>query len=162
MKKIIIVRHAKSSWGYNVIDHERPLSGRGKNDAEQVSRYLISYNLSPELILSSDAVRAKTTAEIFMENLKFNGKIIQLNHDLYDFAGHNLLRIIKDCNDSIHTLMVFGHNYAITAFVNTYGNKPIDNVPTSGVVVIEFDMATWKNLKPGNTTLTVFPRDLGH
>ena len=56
--------------------------------------------------------------------------------------------------------MLFGHNYAITAFVNTYGDKYIDNVPTSGLVAIEFDMDHWNELKPGKTLITLFPRDL--
>jgi phosphohistidine phosphatase len=160
MKKIIIVRHAKSSWEYDVIDHERPLNNRGIEDARMVSIELIGHKLNPDLILSSDAMRAKTTASIFVKNLNFNNNTVHLNHDLYDFSGHNLLKVIKNCDDSIKTLMVFGHNHAITAFVNSYGNKNIDNVPTSGVVILTFEIENWKDLKPGKTALTVFPRDL--
>lgn len=160
MKNIILVRHAKSSWKYNVIDHERPLNERGHNDANMVSNNLINSNLSVNLILSSDAVRAKTTADIFISNLKINKNIVQFNHDLYDFAGSNLIKTIKACDDSIKNLMIFGHNHAITAFVNTYGNQYIDNVPTCGVVIINFDIDNWNNLTQGKTTKTLFPRDL--
>tara|TARA_R110002096_G_scaffold236941_2_gene427722 strand:+ start:596 stop:1081 length:486 start_codon:yes stop_codon:yes gene_type:complete len=160
MKQLILVRHAKSSWKHDVIDHERPLKNRGFNDAEIVSNYLKNSALNVDLVLSSDAMRAKTTAGIFISNLEINEEIFNLNHDLYDFSGENLVKTIKQCDDKITNLMVFGHNHAITAFVNTFGNTYINNVPTSGVVVIEFKINSWKNLNKGKTTKIVFPRDL--
>ncbi|GAA3608608.1 histidine phosphatase family protein [Flavivirga amylovorans] len=160
MKKLILVRHAKSSWKHNVIDHERPLNERGFKDADLVSDNLKATGLNVDLVLSSDAMRAKTTADIFTSNLNINASIVHLNHDLYDFSGGNLIEVIKACNDSVNTLMLFGHNHAITAFVNTYGSISIDNVPTSGVVIIQFDIVNWKKLKEGKTIQTLFPRDL--
>ena len=76
------------------------------------------------------------------------------------FQGENLLQVIKNCDDTVNNLMVFGHNHAITAFVNTYGDKFIDNVPTCGVVIIEFNINNWKDLKKGKTVKTLFPKDL--
>lgn len=160
MKKLILVRHAKSSWKHDVIDHERPLKSRGFNDAELVSNHLKNSELSIDFVLSSDAMRAKTTASIFVSNLEISQEIFGLNHDLYDFSGENLIITIKQCDDKISNLMIFGHNHALTDFVNTFGNKYIDNVPTCGVVVIEFEINSWKNLTQGKTTKTVFPRDL--
>ncbi|MDO5980691.1 SixA phosphatase family protein [Flavivirga spongiicola] len=160
MKKLILIRHAKSSWKHNVIDHERPLNDRGFKDANLVSNDLKERPLNIDLVLSSDAMRAKTTANIFVSNLKIDTGIVHLNHELYDFSGTNLIEVLKACDDSVNTLMLFGHNHAITAFVNTYGDSYIDNVPTSGVVVIDFDIANWKNLNKGKTVRTLFPRDL--
>ena len=160
MKKIILIRHAKSSWKHNVIDHDRPLNKRGFEDANLVSISLKESHLNIDLVLSSDAMRAKTTANIFISNLDIDTSMVHLNHELYDFSGTNLIEVIKACDDSINTLMLFGHNHAITAFVNTYGDSYIDNVPTSGVVVIEFDIINWKNLNKGKTIQTLFPRDL--
>lgn len=160
MKTLILVRHAKSSWKHNVIDHERPLNNRGKNDALMLSKHLKSKSLKIDLVLSSDALRAKTTAGIFMDNLNINQEIFSLNHNLYDFSGENLTQVIKECDDSINYLMLFGHNYAITSFVNTYGDKYIGNVPTCGVTIIEFKIDFWKNLNQGKITSTLFPRDL--
>jgi len=160
MKKLILVRHAKSSWKHNVIDHERPLNDRGLNDANRVSSAISNNFLSINLILSSDAMRAKTTANIFVSNLGFKKEDIFLNHDLYDFEGRSLLRVIKNCNNSVNNLMVFGHNHAITAFVNTFGNKYIENIPTCGVVIIEFDINDWKELKKGKTIFSLFPKNL--
>jgi len=159
MRKITLVRHAKSSWEYNLTDHERPLNQRGINDAHIVSKAI--YNkIKPDLILSSDAVRAKTTAQIFVSNLKIDSENIHLNNVLYDFSGNDLMRVIKNCDNSVGELMIFGHNNAITNFVNAFGSVYIDNVPTSGVTIIEFEIENWKDLKKGKTLETIFPRDL--
>lgn len=159
MKKLILIRHAKSSWEYNVKDHERPLNTRGLKDASAVSGELKGL-FYPDLVLISSAIRTQETATIFISNLKISEKIIQSNHDLYDFSGSDLLKVIKTCNNSIKELMIFGHNHAITAFVNSYGDLTIDNVPTCGVAVLEFEIDNWSDLKPGKTLKTLFPRDL--
>ena len=160
MKKIVLIRHAKSSWEYSVTDHQRPLSSRGFNDAELISKVLKNANFNIDLLISSDALRAKTTADIFVKELDINTKKVCLNSDLYDFSGSNLVRIIKTCTDSVKTLMIFGHNNAITNFVNNYGDSYIDNVPTCGVTVLNFNINAWNDLKKGVTIKTLFPRDL--
>lgn len=158
-KKIIIVRHAKSSWETQVTDHKRPLIERGINDAHLVSSSL-NNQVNPDHILSSDANRAKSTAHIFMGNLNRSINDICFNPDLYDFSGENLVKVVKSCDDIHNEIMVFGHNHALTFFVNKYGNKHIFNVPTSGVVIIEFDINHWNDLKQGKTIKTIFPKDL--
>lgn len=160
MKKLILVRHAKSSWEFNVIDHERPLNERGISDANIVSKSLKINSLDIDLILCSDALRTTTTAKIFTLNLNLSQVKFEFNHDLYDFSGSNLLKVIKAVQDDINTLMVFGHNHAITAFVNTFGDKNIDNVPTCGVTILEFNINSWQDLNKGKTVSTLFPRDL--
>ncbi|KAA5821490.1 histidine phosphatase family protein [Algibacter amylolyticus] len=160
MKKLILIRHAKSSWEFNLNDHERPLKSRGVTDANLVSKKLCYALKTIDLVLCSDAQRTKLTAEIFISALGIEENLVKFNPNLYDFSGENLVRIVKDVHDSVNNLMVFGHNHAITAFVNTFGTKHIDNVPTSGVVIIEFDIEKWSALKPGKTLKTIFPRDL--
>ncbi|GAA4808847.1 SixA phosphatase family protein [Litoribaculum gwangyangense] len=160
MKKIVIVRHAKSSWEHNVSDHERPLNKRGLDDANLISKVLKGDDIALDLVLSSDANRALTTAKIFLKNLNIKEHIFHLNHDLYDFSGNDFIRVVKNCDSKVNNLMLFGHNHAITAFVNSYGDIFIDNVPTCGVVIIEFDISSWKDLKKGKTLKTTFPRNL--
>ena len=160
MKNLYLVRHAKSSWKYDVSDHERPLKKRGTSDAHLVSNYLKDKIKNPDLVISSDANRAKTTAEIFTSNLGINGSLIQYDHELYDFSGFKLINVIKECNDAVNTLMIFGHNYALTHFVNEFGDKYVDNVTTSGFTHIVFNIDSWMDLNKGKTLLTVFPRDL--
>lgn len=160
MKKLILVRHAKSSWKHNVIDHERPLNNRGNNDAEIVSNKLKESCLKIDKVLSSDAVRAKTTANYFILNLNLDKNLMELDHNLYDFSGCNLIKTIKGVDASVNNLMVFGHNHAITDFVNTYGSKYIENVPTCGVIIIDFNIDDWADLNKGKTICTVYPKDL--
>lgn len=160
MKKLILIRHAKSSWEFDVIDHERPLNERGKSDALEVSKQLKKLKPKVEALVCSDAVRTRATADYFISSINIDSKIVSYSHDLYDFDGRLLIEKIKGCDSSINHLMVFGHNHAITSFVNSYGNQYIENVPTCGVTIIEFDMDSWTDLKQGVTVSTIFPRDL--
>ncbi len=160
MKKLILIRHAKSSWEYDVIDHERPLKKRGINDAHLIAKKLMDLNFEIDKVLVSDATRTRLTAEIILPALNIPENIISYHHKLYDFSGRDLVDVIKNCDTTANTLMVFGHNHAITAFVNTFGNIFIDNVPTCGVVVIEFQTNTWTEIISGETIYTIFPRDL--
>ena len=157
-KRIIIVRHAKSSWQYDVRDHERPLSDRGIKDAHKISHECRKI-LNPDLIISSDATRARTTASIFISNLLIEKKVVHLNPNLYDFSGEKLIEVIKAFQNELNEILIFGHNHAITFFVNKFGDKYFDNVPTCGLVIIEFDINQWNDLKKGKTIKTMFPRD---
>ncbi len=158
MKQLILIRHAKSSWEFDVIDHDRPLNARGINDAQLISKHIGP--LAPDLILCSDAKRTRETANIFISNLNLNTSNFKLSHDLYDFSGNLLVDTIKATPDSINTLMVFGHNHAITNVVNQYGSVSIGNVPTCGVVIINLAIDSWHQLKKGITSKTLFPKEL--
>lgn len=160
MKTLLLVRHAKSSWEHDVIDHERPLNERGIKDAGIVSHHLKKSDPTIEAVLCSDSTRTRDTAAIFFKNLELDASLLQLNHDLYDFAGSNLLRVIEESDNTVNNLMVFGHNHAITSFVNSYGSVFIENVPTCGVVQIEFNSPNWKGLTKGKTLNTLFPKEL--
>lgn len=160
MKKVVLIRHAKSSWEYNLPDHKRPLNERGFKDANLLSLAVKLNFERPDAAFSSHAVRAKTTAEIFMKNLEIAPSFLKINTELYDFSGNGLVSVIKQLPDTMQSVMLFGHNHAFTYFVNAYGNLHIDNVPTCGLVIIEFDIDKWSNLSKGNTTFTLFPREL--
>jgi phosphohistidine phosphatase len=160
MKKLILIRHAKSSWKFDVIDHERPLNDKGLFDSGLVSDLLKNKEIEVDCVMISDALRTKLTSEIILPKLNINENKIVFSHDLYDFSGGNLIQTIKNCDNSVKTLMVFGHNHAITSFVNTYGSLHIDNVPTCGVVIIEFNIDKWNELNQGETIETIFPKDL--
>lgn len=160
MKTLTLVRHAKSSWDFDVDDKDRPLKLRGIQDAHLVSSHVKDKLLAPEVVFSSIANRALHTCAIFTRNLNLSYEKVNIVDDMYDFSGSLLIETIKSCDDEITNLMVFGHNYAITSFVNIYGSTYIDNVPTSGVVVIKFDVSSWEEIDSGDTVLTVFPKDL--
>ncbi|HPF10226.1 MAG TPA: histidine phosphatase family protein [Flavobacteriaceae bacterium] len=160
MKTLYMVRHAKSSWEFDVIDHKRPLKERGKNDATLVSQYVVNHFKRPDHIATSDAERALATAHYFQEVFKVEGAHFEITHNLYDFSGHKVMETVKGLPDDCDTVMIVGHNHAFTSIANMLGNKYIDNVPTCGFVQIEFGENQWGNITTGKTIATVFPRDL--
>lgn len=160
MKRLILVRHGKSSWEQRLPDHERPLKERAYKDAEVVFR---TYNMSqnkPDVIWSSDAVRALETAKIFKNKLQIEDSDFFVKSRLYTFSKPDLKFQIESCDDSVNVLMVFGHNPAITELVNSLGDIYFENIPTTGLVILDFEVNTWKVLKKGKIILHLFPKNV--
>jgi phosphohistidine phosphatase len=160
MKKIILVRHGKSSWEHNVSDAERPLKSRGESDAKLVASQYIEGNSLPERIFSSPAKRALQTCNIFVKLFKLSENYIAIEEELYDFGGENVLSFIKKLPDNINEIMLFGHNHAFTSITNLYGDRFITNLPTSGLVKLNFDINKWQDLKKGTTELVIISKEL--
>jgi phosphohistidine phosphatase len=160
MKRLILVRHGKSSWENNLPDEKRPLKKRAYNDAEVVLKTFKEFQSGDLILWSSPAVRAHTTAKIFKEELQIPDDKFIVKKELYTFDDDHLLSVIKTCSEDIAQLMIFGHNPAMTGLVNRLGDKPIDNLPTTGLCVIDFDSDNWKDIKTGKTLLQLFPKNL--
>ncbi|MEM9143112.1 MAG: histidine phosphatase family protein [Bacteroidota bacterium] len=160
MKKLILVRHGKSSWEYSVNDKDRPLKERGIRDAHLVSSELNSWNLDIDAVFSSPANRALHTCLIFLRQLDFPFSKFALCEALYDFSGDGVFSLIQNMDDGLETVMFFGHNHAFTHLVNSLGSRYIDNVPTSGMVCLEFPDNQWKSVQKGTTARVVFPKNL--
>lgn len=160
MKRLYIVRHAKSSWKHQVSDINRPLKKRGVNDTHSVANYTKELFDNPDIVLSSPSKRTVQTAEIFIKLWELNISEYYLKTDLYDFSGEGLIKTLKQCNDTVNIVMIFAHNFAVTEFVNTFGTIVINSVPTCGFAVIDFDIDSWKNLDRGKTVYKVFPKEL--
>ena len=160
MKQLMLVRHAKSSWDAPLRDFDRPLTSNGIHDAHLVSSEISKHIPKMYLLWSSPAKRAAETAVIFAQNISFPVESIVFKEELYTFDGKILEEIIKSCPDVYDNLIVFGHNEAITNFVNKFGNIFVDNVSTSGFVKIIFENTSWNNIENGITKKVIFPRDL--
>lgn len=160
MKTLYLVRHAKSSWEFDVSDRERPLKKRGLNDAEAMALAISDRIPKPDLLLTSPANRAHTTALFFKEAFDLPDGQFEIIEDLYDFGGSDVLNVIRACASNVNSLMVFGHNHAFTSLANTLGNNNIYNLPTCGFVMIQADINNWKDFTSGETKFTLFPKEI--
>lgn len=158
-KRLILVRHGKSSWEFNVGDIDRPLKQRGINDATLIAENFKAKNYAINAVYSSTANRAYSTCKIFKAIFSWTDDDITIKDELYDFSGEKLIRFIAGLNNDLNTVIIFGHNHAFTSIANIYGDQYIENVPTSGLVVLKFDVSSWANAKYGQTELVMFPRD---
>lgn len=140
MKKLYLVRHAKSSWkNSDLSDKERPLNKRGKNDAPLMGKILNEKMIKPELIISSNAVRAKKTAFTIAKEINYPKEKVILTDDIYEATIFELLSMIKHFDNNCNSVMMFGHNPALTGLHNYLTKHYIDNIPTCGVTEIEFE-----------------------
>jgi len=160
MKRLILVRHGKSSWKNNLPDHKRPLKKRAFNDAKVVIKTFKHFYEPGALCYSSYAVRAHETAKLFKKDLEIPEKDFNVLEELYTFNQNDLLSVIKSLPDKTDKLIVFGHNPAMTILVNSLGDKKIDNLPTTGLCVIDFEEKSWRDIHQGKTILTLFPKNL--
>lgn len=160
MKSITFVRHGKSSWKYDVIDHDRPLKKRGEVDAMLVANRFKKQNKLPERIFSSSAKRAFNTSKIFAKTLGLEENTIETYEKLYDFSGENVIDFIKNLSNNYSNVMIFGHNHAFTSISNIFGSTFIDNLPTSGLVKINFKINSWEDLEKGETEFIIIPKEL--
>lgn len=163
MKTLVIVRHGKSSWAYPELeDFYRPLKQRGINDAFRIGEELVNREITPDLILSSPAIRAMNTAIIIGRKLDFTLSNIQTNESIYEASTSQLVKLISDVDDGCETLMIFGHNPSFTSLVNQLQDEPLYNLPTCGVVAIELQIDSWEDISKskGKKVLELFPKEL--
>lgn len=160
MKKLILMRHAKSDWSQPAGDFGRPLMPSGIADAGLVGEVLAKSLPENFIVWSSTAQRAMQTAFIVADAIGYPNENIILMQDLYTFDMRGLERCIRTCDNLYDSLILFGHNEAITDFVNKFGDIFIDNVPTAGCVTITFGANDWNAIGIGITDQVIFPRDL--
>lgn len=156
MKKLFVIRHAKSSWKIaDLEDVDRPLKGRGIRDAYGTAEWLANQGDIPDLIISSPATRALHTALIFARRLNIPFSDIDIREEIYDARLEALIRLISGINDQYDSAMIFGHNPTITHLVNYCIEHHIDHVPTTGVAYLKFDISSWKQVNQ-NAELVFF------
>ena len=160
MKNLILIRHAKSSWEAPLKDIDRPLDRRGIKDAHLVAANCLKFIPSIFVMWSSTAKRASETALIFAQNFLYPVESIIFKDELYTFDENQLEKVIKSCSNIFENVILFGHNEAITNFVNKFGDIYIDNVPTSGFVSIEFKTDNWEKISKGKTKKIIFPKKI--
>lgn len=161
MKTVCLVRHAKSSWkNVDSSDIERPLNKRGEHDAPFMATLIKNKISIPDIILSSPAVRAYSTAKIFAEILDYPIDKIKIDSNIYESGAKYVLKDLKGLSESISKVMIFGHNPDITYLASHLTGEYIDNIPTCGVAGIDFDIKEWKKLdeKSGKLKFFEYPK----
>jgi len=163
MKTFILVRHAKSNWDNPDLDDiDRPLNKRGLRDAPNMGKLLAEKGIKPDLIISSPAERAFTTAEFFAEALDYPLENIRIEKLIY-FAGfQEITRMLSELADSVSTVILFGHNPDITLLANVLSIAKIGNMPTCGIVCIDFKMEKWQQISEKKGILRFFEEPKRH
>lgn len=161
MLTLYLVRHAKSSWRNSGIDDKlRSLSKRGKHDAPLMGKVLFKRSEFPDLIISSPAKRALSTAKRIALELSYPAEKI-LKHELLYMAGiDDFINIMTEVPQGRKKLMIVSHNFGITDFANYLSGADISNIPTCGIVRIDLDDDTWINAakKRGKMIFFEYPK----
>lgn len=157
MKQLFLLRHGKSSWDDPTLsDIERPLNKRGKNDADFMGNVLKQLNFIPDLIISSNAKRAYSTAKRVAAALNFEKEKLIKDSELYDCSVEHLLDFVNSLNDNYDKILLVGHNPEFTLFTNRLCNENLLNIPTCGFVIINTGSNNWSEITFGKGKLVTF------
>ncbi|MFJ2832355.1 SixA phosphatase family protein [Streptomyces sp. NPDC087263] len=171
LRRLVVLRHAKSAWPTGVADHERPLGPRGLRDAPAAGRALAEADRLPDLALCSTAVRARQTWELAAAQWG-PAPPVRLERRLYGADVPELLAAVSEVPDQVLTLLLIGHNPGLAELVldlagDSLGDA-LDDVrtkfPTSAVAILAWHGVSWNELAPGTALLTdlVVPRGKEH
>lgn len=152
MKKLILVRHAKSDWPEETEDFDRPLADKGLEDAMNMSRFLKNNNISIDYLVSSPAVRALNTCKIFNDAYQLN---FTTDEKLYNPSERNFESVIYSLDDNHNSVAFFSHNNGISNFANSISDH-IFHFPTCGVAGFEINCNSWSEFDGADKKLLFF------
>jgi phosphohistidine phosphatase len=156
MKKLILVRHAKSSWDRpGLSDIDRPLNERGKIDAPEMAKRL-KERLEVDHLVSSPAKRARKTAKYFAEAFDIKKDEVLLSEELYMATSEGFLGTIRRLDDEYEAVALFSHNPGITEFASSLTNVRVDDMPTCAVFAIQVDTDHWPDFEKAEKKFLFF------
>jgi phosphohistidine phosphatase len=154
MKQLMIVRHAKSDWDdARLSDFDRPLNHRGFKSAPEMATRLLNKGIVPQYLLSSPALRAKTTANLFAQTLKLAEP--SYNKAIYEASYPTLLKIVNSLPDAYDFVAMFGHNPGVSDLMYNLSGEIYD-MPTCTVAIVSFELDSWKMVSAGIGTVTYY------
>ncbi len=162
MKTLYLIRHAKSSWdeAHLLPDLERGLNTRGRRDAPFMASLLQHQHVQPDALVSSPAVRAMLTAQLFAEQFDYPLSEIAVQPSIYELSTstQKILKAVQQLRDDWQTVFLFGHNPTFTEFANLYTNTAnhIENIPTCGIVCLDFEVESWADVTAHNGRVLSF------
>jgi phosphohistidine phosphatase len=147
MKRVIIVRHAKSvPYGYDD-DFNRDLTDRGINDAEKISSRLKEMEIVPDLVIASPAMRTMHTANIFCQNLGYDINSIRKETDFYEgMTTQDFIDLIQELPENVQTIILVGHNPAVYYLAYNLVKHFNSDMPTCSTVAFDFPVDKWKEV----------------
>ncbi|MDB4293909.1 histidine phosphatase family protein [Akkermansiaceae bacterium] len=161
MKRLILSRHAKSSWDNPELrDIDRPLNKRGLCSAPVMGKALVARGFIPEVILASPSVRTRMTADLLSEELDFPKDEIQIIDSFYGASAAEVVAVMNRLPDEVDCALLVGHNPTWTDLVNRLTGGRLVNLPTTGIVVIDFSVGSWTLAEQGTEVATLIPRGL--
>ena len=162
MKKLIIIRHCKSSWSdLTLNDFDRPLNNRGVQDGNLMSKELSKIIDNVDLLISSSSKRTRLTADFFIKLIKINK--ISFIDDLYHSSSENIISKLKKISNTYESIMVIGHNPGLTDLVNKLTSINLYNLPTCGVAIVNLNIKNWdliNNFSKYDLEWMKFPKQL--
>ena len=145
MKTLLILRHGKSSWKYvDLADHDRPLKGRGKDDAEKIAKLIEDKDLIPQHIISSTAKRAQKTADLVANACDYNAEI-EKDHDLYLAGAEDIAQVLSSVDDRINRLMIVGHNPGLEETLSEL-TESFHSLPTCALAHVDLPITSWEDI----------------
>lgn len=148
MLRLVLFRHAKSSWAYpELSDFERPLNERGRRDAPLIAARLVPVLGKKYMVLSSPACRAATTARLAMQQWKKSDTAIIYRAELYHASLDALWQVITTQSSECSTLVVFGHNEGLTELAERCSKGKLAHLPTAAVAVFDFEAEGWSDIQ---------------
>ncbi len=163
MKRLWLLRHAKSSWDYpGLADHDRPLAPRGRKAAKRIARWVEANDVRPELVLCSTAVRAQSTLELVSHGLGDPDEVVESG--LYHASVDDILVRLTAVPDDVTGVLVIGHNPTLHALATVLAPPGPDAFPTGALAGFRLSIDDWQAVAPGCGLIEKFvvPRSLGH
>ena len=145
MKKLLVLRHAKSSWkDAGISDHARPLNKRGKKAAPRMGQVLFAEDLVPDVILSSTAKRARLTADLVAEACGYAGEVTYLE-DFYHAWPSDILNTLRNLSEDINKAMIVGHNPGMEMLLEMLTGAS-ERFPTAALALIHLPIDYWSHI----------------
>lgn len=144
MKTLIVLRHAKSEHPPGVADFDRSLNDRGKRDAQRVGEVLLERGLTPDIIVSSAARRARNTAVRVAQTCGFDSNVVE-TEDLYEAGPWDIVTVVQQIPEDAATALIVGHNPGFWSIANRFTGE-IDHFPTAAWASIQVPIEFWAEI----------------
>ena len=160
MRTLILMRHAKSDWGFpDLADFDRPLNKRGNRDAPAMGTLIGKSVGTPDLIIASAAKRTQETAGLIAKASGYGGSI-ESRHELYDSAVWDYEKVIQGISNDVHTAVLIGHNPTMERTLSHLCSGGADStniiMPTGATAVLELNVFGWKDVRKSAAFLKWF------